>query len=230
MDWPTIKEKLQAPFTPEEIEWRVGATNSPKTQGLVFPYLTSRAIQDRLDEVFNPGNWRNAYRPWKDKAQIGIIEIWDDDRKIWIGKEDGADDSDFEPTKGGLSDAMKRAAVQWGIGRYLYKLPEMWAEIAPRGKSFVVKVEPHLPIWALPKDYIYQDKKTTTPPTPSAQIASQNTDGDNNLRTIMNPPSSTQESKCQSCNGPITKDEIEWCVKCKAKYQGKLLCRKCQRK
>ena len=39
---------------------------------------------------------------------------------MWISKSDGADDSNIEGAKGGLSDAFKRAAVKFGIGRYLY--------------------------------------------------------------------------------------------------------------
>ena len=38
----------------------------------------------------------------------------------WITKADGAGDTDIEGEKGGISDALKRAAVVWGIGRYLY--------------------------------------------------------------------------------------------------------------
>ena len=41
----------------------------------------------------------------------------------WISKEDGADDTAIESTKGGISDALKRAAVKWGMGRDLYEYP-----------------------------------------------------------------------------------------------------------
>jgi hypothetical protein len=39
---------------------------------------------------------------------------------MWISRCDGADDTNIEGAKGGLSDAFKRAAVKFGIGRYLY--------------------------------------------------------------------------------------------------------------
>jgi len=53
----------------------------------------------------------------------------------WVTKSDGADDSSIESAKGGISDSLKRAAVQYGIGRYLYhpsafdanKEPASWA-------------------------------------------------------------------------------------------------------
>jgi len=59
--------------------------------------------------------------------------------KGFITKWDGAEDSDIEPIKGGLSDSMKRAAYQWGIGRVLYSLDTVWVDIERRGKSYVIK-------------------------------------------------------------------------------------------
>ncbi len=46
--------------------------------------------------------------------------------------------SDIESVKGGLSDSMKRAAVEWGIGRYLYGMTQKWVSIEQRGKGYVI--------------------------------------------------------------------------------------------
>ena len=74
----------------------------------------------------------------------------------------------MEATKGGLSDAMKRAAYQWGIGRYLYDLPDVWVEIEQKGKSYVIKKTPSLPKWALPVDSVTAPTTSTdTPKTDS---------------------------------------------------------------
>ena len=56
-----------------------------------------------------------------------------------LTKWDGAEDSDIEPIKGGLSDSMKRAAYQWGIGRVLYSLDTVWVDIERRGRSYIIK-------------------------------------------------------------------------------------------
>ena len=118
-DAKTIREELARPFAPEDLEWRIQVTSKDKTSGLAIPYVTNRAIQDRLDEVVGPENWYNDYKPWhgngKKDAQICGISIYFED-KGFITKWDGAEDSDIEPIKGGLSDSMKRSAVQWGIG------------------------------------------------------------------------------------------------------------------
>ena len=142
-------------FRPDEIEFRVGATNRDKTKGIALAYVTNRAIQNRLDEVCGPENWRNEYKPWKDKAQLCGISIKVGDE--WITKWDGGTDSisrqegDYDMCiKGGLSGAMKRAAVQWGIGRYLYDIPNVWVEIVPVGKSYKFKNTPTLPPEFLP--------------------------------------------------------------------------------
>jgi hypothetical protein len=75
-----------------------------------------------------------------------------------VTKWDGAENTDIEAVKGGLSGAMKRAAVQWGIGRYLYDLDEGWANIHDRGRHSAKDKNnkwfkwdpPELPPWALP--------------------------------------------------------------------------------
>ncbi len=137
-----IMEKLQAEFDPQDIEWRIGATNNEKTRGMALPYVTNRAIQNRLDQVFTPFGWKNEYKPWHGNAQIcGIsVKMVDYDNSIqWITKWDGADNTEFEPIKGGLSDSMKRSAVQWGIGRYLYTLPMVWVDIEQKGKGYYIK-------------------------------------------------------------------------------------------
>ena len=109
---------------------------------MAVPDVTNRAIQNRLDEVCGPENWYNEFKPWhsngkKDSQLCGIAIHFEG--KGFITKWDGAEDSDIEPIKGGLSDSMKRAAYQWGIGRVLYSLDTVWVDIERRGKSYVIK-------------------------------------------------------------------------------------------
>lgn len=149
MEEKEIQEKLSAPFLPSEIEWRISATNKDKTKGIAVPYITNRAIMNRLDSIFGIFGWKNEFIA-NDKSKICGISIKFGD--IWYTKYDGADDTNIEATKGGISNAMKRAAVQWGIGRYLYKLPTFWVSIEQIGKTSKIKGKPpELPNWALPK-------------------------------------------------------------------------------
>lgn len=136
-----LQEALSAPFQNADIEWRVSATNHEKTNGLAVPYVTNRAIQTRLDDTVGIDGWHNDFVPWKgEKAQLCGISIYLPELKDWLTKWDGSDDTDIECVKGGLSDSMKRAAVEWGIGRYLYGMtPPLWVGIEQRGKGYVIR-------------------------------------------------------------------------------------------
>lgn len=135
-------EKLRAPFPPDRISWRVGSTNQAKTKGMALAYIDARDVMERLDEVCGPSGWQDRYPHAQGKTVCAIgIKVGEE----WIWKEDGAGDTDFEADKGALSDAFKRAAVRWGIGRYLYDLAAPWVEIEPMGaKSHKIK-ESELP-------------------------------------------------------------------------------------
>ena len=162
MDRNLLMKELQKPFKEDEIEWRVGATNKDKSMGLALPYVTNKAIQNRLDEVFGVFGWKNEFKEWKGKSQLCGISIWDEDKHEWLTKYDGADDTNMEATKGGLSDAMKRAAVQFGIGRYLYKLDPIWV---PLKDEKYLEFIPQLPVWALPYEEQEQiERELSVPP------------------------------------------------------------------
>ncbi len=127
---------LHKPFPPSEIEWRVGSTNGAKDSGLALAYLTARHIMERLDEVCGPDKWQTRYEFHGSRTICYLsIKIGDE----WVVKADGAGDSDVEAEKGAISDALKRAAVSWGIGRYLYSMNNVWVDIEPAGKSYRIK-------------------------------------------------------------------------------------------
>jgi hypothetical protein len=99
---------------------------------LVVPYLTARAVMNRLDTCIGAMNWKVSYQEWMQKSVK--CTIWIYDGKQWVYKEDGADSPETEPIKGAFSDALKRCAVLWGIGRDLYQYPKVWVR-AKDGKS-----------------------------------------------------------------------------------------------
>lgn len=127
-------DRLSAPFMPEEIDWRVGSTNGDKTKGMALAYMDARAVMDRLDNSCGPQNWQCQYTP-AGPIMICSIGIKFDD---WVWKQDGAGATDFEGEKGAMSDAFKRAAVRWGVGRYLYDIKAPWVAIQQFGKSFKI--------------------------------------------------------------------------------------------
>lgn len=127
---------LAAPFDPEIISWRVGSTNAAKTSGMALGYIDARDVMERLDTVVGPANWQDRYE-FHGKRSLCYLSIRVDGE--WITKADGAGDSDVESEKGAISDALKRAAVKWGIGRYLYDLSSPWVDIESAGRSYRIK-------------------------------------------------------------------------------------------
>lgn len=174
-------KRLRDPFPESHIEWRIAQSgkNGQKIWAKCVAYIQARAVMDRLDEVCGPGNWQLAYRPVDGpKIEPGIlcaiaIRVGDE----WVSKEDGSDQTDIEKFKGGISGAIKRAAVAWGIGRYLYDLEEGWAQIVtqdtPGGNWAQTKAKdtfywlpPKLPAWALPAGSQAKPAAVVVPPKP----------------------------------------------------------------
>ncbi|USD64237.1 Rad52/Rad22 family DNA repair protein [Vibrio sp. SCSIO 43136] len=171
-----IEKDLQRPFDEQDIQWRVqqaGVSKGDKPYVMAIPYISNRAIQKRLDEVFGAFGWENAYKPTPDgKGYLCGITIHLDGKSVT--KWDGAEYTNIEPLKGALSDSMKRCAVQLGIGRYLYQLDVCFADCLfvenrrdavnvhthyPNKQNRSIKQligwsNPRLPVWALPfEDY-----------------------------------------------------------------------------
>lgn len=174
------KKFLSRPFDPTDVEWRVNKRgyNGQTVRTEAMPYISSRAIMDRLDEAVDAGiilNWEVSYTP----VDLGTIDqsVWDKETKekrvtkvpvkgldcslsiavedkngnvMYHSVEDGADLRAFASFKSAFTDSIKRAAVNLGIGRYLYKIPMMKVEVDQWGKFDV----PKLPAWALPDGYL----------------------------------------------------------------------------
>lgn len=117
-------KNLASEFPREAVHWRAQTLTRNGDKALALAYLDARDVMDRLDSVCGPENWQSRYTETprgRVLCEIGI-RIGDE----WIWKSDGAGDTAVEGEKGGISDALKRAAVQWGIGRYLYRLDSVW--------------------------------------------------------------------------------------------------------
>lgn len=115
---------LASEFERGVVHWRAQTLTKNKDKALALAYLDARDVQDRLDEVCGPANWQTEYTETA-KGRI-ICRIGIRIEGDWVWKSDGAGDTAVEGEKGGISDAFKRAAVHWGIGRYLYRLDAVW--------------------------------------------------------------------------------------------------------
>ena len=106
-----------------EIECRVATV---KGNGLsLLLYKDARCDMNILDEIIGPENWQRSHS--RDNANC-TVSIWDDNKKMWISKEDTGTESNSEKEKGLASDSFKRACFNWGIGRELYTAPFIWID------------------------------------------------------------------------------------------------------
>jgi len=107
----------------DAISWRAQSVTKDGTKAMALAYIDARDVMRRLDDVCGPAGWQCRYphAGAKTICEVGI-KIGDE----WVWKANGAGDTDIEAEKGAISDAFKRAAVLWGIGRYLYDMPAPW--------------------------------------------------------------------------------------------------------
>ena len=161
-------DALKAPFHPSEIEWRIQIITQDKKSCLLLPYIQARAIMTRLYEVVGPQYWWSEYH----RSQVGeglecrlSIKVGDQ----IITKIDAAPQTKISPLKGAYSDSLKRAAVHFGIGRYLYYMDAQWQpvmngygnnkpraiQVREHNKHIGHCVPPYLPDHFLPEGFKY---------------------------------------------------------------------------
>lgn len=107
----------------DEIECRVGTASEKGISLLLFK--DARVDQKILDEMFTPFGWKRSHQVI-DGNLYCTVEVWDEKKGQWIGKQDVGTMSYSEKEKGQASDSFKRACVNWGIGRELYTAPFIW--------------------------------------------------------------------------------------------------------
>lgn len=144
---------LAAPFPKEAIHWRVQGKPFERNgtfSAMALAYIDARDVMDRLDEACGPENWQDDYTVTPNGLTICRIGIRVGDE--WVWKSDGAGETAVEGKKGGISDALKRAAVHWGIGRYLYRLDSPWVrcEVKQNGQWKAWAEDPWSKVKTLP--------------------------------------------------------------------------------
>ena len=155
-DTTAITAALAMPFEPGAVKFKPQAVKG--NRAMAVAYVDCRMVQDRLDEVLGVENWQDEYTLLPDgsvvcKLQLKIGEHWISKMDVGSPSEqpDGGD-----RLKAAFSDSLKRAAVKYGIARYLYRLPMQWADFDPVKRQFTTP--PTLPAFARP----------TPPPAPVA--------------------------------------------------------------
>jgi hypothetical protein len=149
VDVEALTQALADPFEPTEVKFKPAVVSGNRAMALA--YVDARVIQDRLDEALGPMNWQDDYECLPDGSVVCRLRLRLGDE--WITKVDVGGPSEQQDggdrLKAAFSDALKRAAVKFGVGRYLYRLPAQWVDYDPQRKQFVRP--PTVPAFALPK-------------------------------------------------------------------------------
>src|SRR5262245_31564001 len=147
-DVAAVTRALAAPFDAREVKFKPAVVTG--NRALALAYVDARVIQDRLDEVLGVEGWQDDYEFLPDGSVVCRLRVRLGDE--WLTKVDVGGPSeqpdDGDRRKAAVSDALKRAAVKFGVGRYLYRLPSQWVDYDPHKKTFVRP--PALPAVALP--------------------------------------------------------------------------------
>ena len=157
---------LAALFDPAEVKWKPQVVKGNKARAIA--YIDVRLVCDRLDEVLGVGNWQDEYAVLPDGSVTCRLRLRLGGQ--WITKMDVGSPSEQpdggDRLKAAFSDALKRTAVKFGIGRYLYRLPAQWVDYDPAKKQLVTR--PQLPNWALPDRRPQQQQQRQRPQQPPA--------------------------------------------------------------
>ncbi len=151
-DLSQIIEALSEPFPSTEVEFKTGALNKEKTKALALAYVDSRSYIARLNLV--APEWQDDYQVTVSDRVIVLCRLTiagvtrTGDGECLLGGN-GEDDSRTEPNAltTASAQAFKRACVKFGLGAYLYALPQVWCDYDHAKRKIVNP--PRLPEWAL---------------------------------------------------------------------------------
>lgn len=133
-----VTKALLAEFAPGEVKIKPAMVKN--NRALALHYIDARLVMDRLDLVVGVNNWKDEYTvlPGGNEVECRLsLRIAGE----WVTKADVGGQSE-QPDEGdrmkaAYSDALKRAAVKFGVGRFLYRMPQQWMDYDPVKKQIV---------------------------------------------------------------------------------------------
>lgn len=109
---------LRRPFTPDAVKWKVQTVFGGASGCLIVAYIDARLVIERLNAVI-PDKWGASFRPIDGSKLIWCDLEVDDVIRSDVGESTKGMSKDL------VSDALKRAAVHFGVGVSIYALPQV---------------------------------------------------------------------------------------------------------
>lgn len=148
MSTQEIQQRLAEPFPADAISWKPQTIKGDKAMAVA--YIDARDVQDRLDTVLGTASWQDEYEVLNDGSVICRLRLKLGEE--WITKTDVGSPSEQpdggDRLKAAFSDALKRAAVKFGVGRFLYSFPRQWCKWDAARRCFIDT--PKMPVAAKP--------------------------------------------------------------------------------
>lgn len=152
--WAYVLSQLSEPFPVAEVKFKPQKVLQGKGQAIAVAFVDARIVADRLNQVVGPENWEDSYE------SISVTETDKSGKVVEYGgikctltilgvtKSDVGSPSMADELKGSASDALKRAAVKFGVGRYMYDLGSMFLKYDEQKRKFLEQAK--LPDFAIP--------------------------------------------------------------------------------
>jgi len=131
-----IFKELYKPFPLDRVKFRVGARTKDKKKCIPLAYVDARDVIQRLNNTFGLG-WESS------QTGMGGCSLTLPFGEKRITRTDDAGETKVEAEKGKYSGALKRAAVHFGVGLYLYYFPNVYVDfdgygIGMKNNNFLV--------------------------------------------------------------------------------------------
>lgn len=155
-----ILNKLSVPFYSHLVEWKPQAVSADKQRALAAAYVDMREYEDRLDQVFP--QWASSVQYLVTDAKVAAIVSLTVEgvTRVNVGEAPLDDPNAFTSA---YAQGFKRACSDFGLGRYLYRLPQAWCDYDEKRRAIIGA--PELPNWARHPE----ERAQQSAPTPPAQ-------------------------------------------------------------
>jgi hypothetical protein len=138
-----VERELKMPFRDEHVKWKPQRVSGNKCFAIC--YVDARVVMARLDRVLGISGWSDSFEVLPDGSVVCRLRCCVAGE--WVQKEDVGSPSEqpdeHDRMKAAFSDALKRAASKFGVGRYLWLAKGLWVDYDPQKR--VILRTPVLP-------------------------------------------------------------------------------------
>jgi hypothetical protein len=158
--------QLAVPFHSGLVEWKPQAISADKQRALAAAYVDMREYEDRLDQVYPEWESSAQFLLTGDKVAAVVSLTLDGVTRVNVGEAKLSDENAFTSA---FAQAFKRVCSDFGLGRYLYRLPQEWCTYDEKRRTIINP--PELPVWARHPDESAMENQVAEPAKTNGTLA-----------------------------------------------------------